>query len=96
VTGPDRGVEGSCETGLDGGAGGSCVTGSDGGVGGSCETGSDEGVGGSCETGLDGGAGGAWDGSSTRIILPSGFGSKRKNWKAYTYMICHVSVLVFE
>ena len=72
-------VEGSCETGSDGGAGGSCVTGSDGGVGGSCVAGSYGGVGGSCETGSDGGAGGAWDGSSTLIILPSGFGSKRKN-----------------
>ena len=45
----------------------------------------DGGVGESCETGSDGGAGEAWGDSSTLIILPSGFGSKRKNWKTYIH-----------
>jgi len=97
ATGLDGGAGGFCATGLDGGAGGSCATGLDAGAGGST-AGSDGWA--ECDAGglwvtiadSDWGVRETWDGSSTRIILPSGFGSKRKkdirNPTYPTYHVC--------
>ena len=94
ATGLDGGAGGFCATGLDGGAGGSCATGLDVGAGGST-AGSDGWA--ECDTGglwvtiadSDWGVRETWDGSSTQIILPSGFGSKRKkDIRNPTYHVC--------
>ena len=97
ATGLDGGAGGFCATGLDGGAGGSCATGLDAGAGGST-AGSDGWA--ECDAGglwvtiadSDWGVRETWDGSSTRIISPSGFGSKRKkdirNPTYPTYHVC--------
>lgn len=91
ATGLDGGAGRSCVIGMDGRTGRFCATRLDGGAGGS--TAGSDGWGGCDAGGLwftiadsDWGVRGTWDGSSTQIILPSGFGSKRKKDKTCTYI----------